>query len=197
MLLLKGAHGRTPTLPTHRHVEPDVSHADASSTPPHEGRDTAVLLPKGAHYGTPTLRITVNDTYKMAPAETNPTPLSQTSPSDSPRSMRRERDTAVLLLKGAHGRTPTLPTHRQVEPDVVHTDANPTPMHKGRDTAGLLLKGAHCRTPTLPTRRQVEPVLPTDSLSDAQVLALAPALTTAPATSTALSSTRAAADGKP
>ena len=197
MLLLKGAHGRTPTLPTHRHVEPDVSHADASSTPPHEGRDTAVLLPKGAHYGTPTLRITVNDTYKMAPAETNPTPLSQTSPPDSPRSMRRERNTAMLLLKGAHGRIPTLPTFRQVEPDVVHTDANPTPPHEGRDTAGLLLKGAHCRTPTLPTRRQVEPVLPTDSLSDAQVLALAPALTTAPATSTALSPTRAAADGKP
>ena len=77
------------------------------------------------------------------------------------------------------------------------TETNPTLMHREKDTAMLLLKGAHGRTPTLPTRRQVELVLPTDSLSDAQVLALAPALTTAPATSTALSPTRAAADGKP
>jgi hypothetical protein len=239
MLLLKGAHGRTLTLPTHRHVKPDVSHAEASSTPQHKGRDTAVLLPKGAHYGTPTLRVTVNDTYKVVPAEANDTPLSRTSPStglivtigknplparpargntivstsandglprdtnlsvnititssDSPRSMRRERDTAVLLLKGAHGRTPTLPTHRQVEPDVVHADVNPTPIHRGRDSAGLLLKGAHCRTLT-----QAEPnVLPADSLRDAQAPALAPASTTAPAISTALSPTKAAADGKP
>ena len=143
--------------------------------------------------------------------------------SDSPSSMRWEKDTAVTPLLGAQCRTSTHPTCSQAEPDVLPTDTNPTLMHRGRDTAVTPLLGAHGRTSTHPTCSQVEPaalstasmgalcrtsthptcsqterdVLPTDSLRDAQMLALAPALPNAHATSTALSPTRAAADGKP
>ena len=143
--------------------------------------------------------------------------------SDSPCSMRWEKDTAVTPLLGAQCRTSTHPTCSQAELDVLPTDTNLTLMHRGRDTAVTPLLGAHGRTSTHPTCSQVEPaalstasmgalcrtsthptcsqterdVLPTDSLRDAQMLALAPALPNAHATSTALSPTRAAADGKP
>jgi len=79
--------------------------------------------------------------------------------SDSPRSMRRERDTTVLPPKEAHCRTSTLPTCRQVEPDDVPADVNPSPM-RGMDTAVLPPKEAQCRTQTLSIRRQAKPAVP-------------------------------------
>jgi hypothetical protein len=140
----------------------------------------------------------------------------------SPRSMRRERDTAVQPPRGAHCRTPTLQTFCQDEPDVLLTNTNSTPTHRERDTAVQPPTEAHCKTPTLPTRRQNEPdVLPTDANStpmhrekDTAVQppmevhcrtsthptlasALANAPPTAHASSTALSPTKADADGKP
>jgi hypothetical protein len=79
--------------------------------------------------------------------------------SDSPRSMRRERDTTVLPPKEAHCRTSTLPTCRQVEPDDVPADVNPSPM-RGMDTAVLPPEEAQCRTQTLSIRRQAKPAVP-------------------------------------
>ena len=79
--------------------------------------------------------------------------------SDSPRSMRRERDTTVLPPKEAHCRTSTLPTCRQVEPDDVPADVNPSPM-RGMDTAVLPPQEAQCRTQTLSIRRQAQPAVP-------------------------------------
>ena len=124
----------------------------------------------------------------------------------NPTLMHSEKDTAMLLLKGAHGRTPTLPTHRHVEPDVSHADASSTPPHEGRDTAVLLPKGALSRTlPSLNLRQTELDVVRTapncnsaqTAIQNAQSKVLSLPSTTASTTSTALSPTKATADGKP
>ena len=192
---------RTSTHPTCSQAELDVLHTDTYSTL--DGYRAVTSIP------TNRARISVVIAYAAA--------------SDSPCSMRWEKDTAVTPPMGAQCRTSAHPTCSQAELDVLPTDTNLTLMHRGRDTAVTPLLGAHGRTSTHPTHSQVEPaalstasmgalcrtsthptcsqtepdVLPTDSLRDAQMLALAPALPNAHVTSTALSPTRAAADGKP
>jgi hypothetical protein len=65
----------------------------------------------------------------------------------------------MLPPKEAHGRTSTLLTCRQVEPNDVPANVSPSPM-RGMDTAMLPPEEAQCRTQTLSIRRQAKPAVP-------------------------------------